>query len=197
MHLFGRHFAHRINGTVIVIKWFMLLFRISAHISLWTLSLCRLSTQFVFIKYGFQDLARSPPITLPIASALSLRNSRTSIMGLYSPYLGDLNGFSSLNLFSSLMGLCSEVLTLFTADPQAHHGKCSILNEDKVLHEEELYTHSCLTCLFLRFVSFSSSLPISSAISQTYLLIHFHACVNTDSFNHTLIPTLNAYLSHV
>uniref|UniRef100_A0A3Q1FMI3 RAB28, member RAS oncogene family n=1 Tax=Acanthochromis polyacanthus TaxID=80966 RepID=A0A3Q1FMI3_9TELE len=68
-------------------------------------------------------------------------------------------------------------------------------------HEENSYTHLCLTCLSLLlcffFLFYFFSKPLSWPISQTYLCIHFHLCANTDSFNHTLTPPLNAYLSHV
>lgn len=71
-------------------------------------------------------------------------------MGLYSPYLGDLNGFSSLNPSSSLMAFCSEVLTLFTADPlRPAMGNVPFCREIRSPHEEILYTQLHLTCLSL------------------------------------------------
>lgn len=179
----------------------MLLFEIGAHFCFQTLSLCRLSSQFVFIKWRSQDPC-SPPITLPISSPLSLRNSRASIIGFYSPYLGDLNGFSSLNPSSSLMAFYSEVLTPFTADPlRPAMGNVSFCREIRSPHQDNLYTQLRLTCLslLLRFLFHLSFFfkSLSCTISQTYLHIHFHPCANTDSFNHTLRPTLNSYLSHV
>lgn len=70
-----------------------------------------------FFFHEASDRRTSAGSPIPLPAALSLRNSGTSITGLCSPYLGDLNGFSSLNPSSSLTAFSSEVLALFTADP--------------------------------------------------------------------------------
>uniref|UniRef100_A0AAZ3PX17 Ras-related protein Rab-28 n=1 Tax=Oncorhynchus tshawytscha TaxID=74940 RepID=A0AAZ3PX17_ONCTS len=66
-----------------------------------------------------------PPI--PLRYHYPLGALGASIMGSHSPYLGDLNGFSSLNPSSSLMPFSTEVLTLFffASSTLARHGKCS------------------------------------------------------------------------
>lgn len=127
-----------------------------------------------------------------------------SIMGLYSPYLGDLNGFSSLNPSSSLMAFCSEVLTLFTADPlRPAMGNVPFYREIRS-HMRRICTLNYVLPAFLFSVFalfpfpltlFSKSL--SCTISQTHLHIHFHSWANSNSFNHILRLTLKAYLSHV
>lgn len=145
--------------------------------------------------------ACSPPITLPIASALSLRNSRASIMGLYSPYLGDLNGFSSLNPSSSLMAFCSEVLTLFTADPlRPAMGNVPLCREIRSPHEENLYTQLLLTCLsllrcfFFHFLS-SQSPYLAPSLKHTCTFIFIPVQTLTLSITH--LDPLLTLISHM
>lgn len=119
--------------------------------------------------------AHSLPITLLIASTLSLRNSRASIMGSYSPYLGDLNGFSSLNPSSSLMAFCTEVLTLFTADPlRPAMGNVAFCREIRSPHNKNWYTqfvsHAFSSTLFL-FPLCSPSLYLAPSLKHTCTFI--------------------------
>lgn len=129
--------------------------------------------------------ARSPPIAFPIANTLSLRNSSASIMGLYSPYLGDLNGFSSLNPSSSLMTfLLSGSYTVHCWYTQACHGK-TFPSAGRCM--KRICTLNYLTCLFL----------LPCFISLFCLFCLSLSCCIYDSLSYTLRSTLNSYLLHV
>lgn len=143
-------------------------------------------------------LAPHPSPCPLLASALSLRNSGASIMDLYSPYLGDLNGFSSLNPSSSLMAFCSEVLTLFTADPlRPAMGNVPFCREIRSPHGENLYLPASLFCS----VSFPPFLSpyLAPSLSHTHTHLPFiFIPVQTLTLSITHLDLLfNAYLSHV
>lgn len=141
------------------------------------------------------------PSTFPIASALSLRNSGASIMGLNSPYLGDLNGFSSLNPSSSLMAFCFEVLTLFTADPlRPAMGNVPFFREIKSPHVDNLYTQLRLTCLSLLlcfFFHFLSSVSPYLASSLKHTCAFIFICVQTWTLSNTHLDWLLTLISHM
>lgn len=94
-------------------------------------------------------------------------------MALHSPYLGDLNGFSSLNPSSSLMAFCSVVLTLRTADPlMPAMGNLPLCGEISSLYEDKLYIEQHLTCLYSAFLCRLSNTHSLSLTHLNLLISH-------------------------